>query len=172
MTLKTENTQLKRENTRLAKAVARQEKGILDRQVIIDAAPDWEKSWGDVRAELSDVKRAKNDLVEAKAAAEKTVKDQANLLSQHRAMLKDIQRDIETACEIIYGAEFDPSNIERLMPMMSGGIEYVPEATLTEGPSSYVDPTQRLVRMVWRRTHWGLNPLVHHDHLYAHGKSS
>jgi hypothetical protein len=57
---------------------------------------------------------------------------------------------------------------------MSGGIEYVPRQQ-TEGVSSYVEPAQRLVRMVWRRTHWGLNPMQNVEHLYGespYGKSS
>jgi hypothetical protein len=159
MSMKSEMTQLKRENTRLAKAVVKQKAGIDARQKLIDASSDWEKRWSDVRNDLSSVTRSKNDLVESKASLERTVSAQAQEIINFEALLKDIQRDMTTGCELMYGQDFDPSNIERLMPMMSAGVEYVPRLQ-TEGASGYVEPAQRLIRMIWRRTHWGLNPLM------------
>jgi hypothetical protein len=160
MTQKDEITQLKRENTRLAKAVVRQKKGIDDRQAIIDAAPAWEKRWGDVRNELSDVKRAKNNLQEEKTKLERSNSSLIQEKDQLEAVLSNIQRDIKVVSEAIYGEDFDPSNIDRLMPMMSQGIEYIPRQQVEGGP--YVEPNQRLLRIIWRHTYWGLNPFMTH----------
>jgi hypothetical protein len=157
MSMKSEMTQLKRENTRLAKAVVKQKAGIDSRQKLIDASSDWEKRWSDVRNDLSSVTRSKNELVEAKAKLERTVSSLVGEKDQLEAVMRNIQGDIRVVSEVLYGQDYDPSNIDRLMPMMSNGIQYVPrEQVDSVGP--YVEPVQHLLRIIWRHTYWGLQP--------------
>lgn len=174
MTLKTEReqlqkevTKLRRENTRLANANVKLNTTISKMATDAAAGSDWEKRWGEARSEMSDITRSKNKIVEQHSALANENSKLCSRVTQHEALLRDIQRDMRTACELMYGQDFDPSNIDRLMPMMSGGVEYVPRVN-GETVGGYVEPAQRLIRMIWRHTHWGLNP-INQDRSINHG---
>ena len=172
MSMKTQIETLERKNAKQARTIERQKKGIEDRQKIIDASSDWEKRWSDVRSELSDVTRSKNDLVEKKASLERTVSGQAKEISNHEDLLRDIQRDMKTVCEAAYGSHFDPTwRGDDPETLWHDGGEYRRVMQSTDQPvtstNEYLEPIQRLVRMIWRRTHWGLNPLVLRDYTYG-----
>lgn len=165
MTLKTERellkkevTKLRRENTRLANANVKLNTTISKMATDAAASSDWEKRWGEVRSELSDITRSKNKAIESKVTLERTVSSLVGEKEQLEAVLKHIQGDIRVVSEVLYGQEFDPSNIDKLMPMMSNGIEYVPKVS-AESVGPYVEPVQHLLRIIWRHTYWGLNPM-------------
>ena len=117
--------------------------------------------------ENNSLKRAKNALVEEKAKLERSVTSLSRLISNHEHLLKDIQRDMKTVCEAAYGHHFDPEWYgDRPDNVWQNGVEYTRAPSNnnsdmpTTSPSEYLEPIQRLVRMIWRRTHWGLNPMI------------
>ncbi|GAG55355.1 unnamed protein product [marine sediment metagenome] len=172
MSMKQEITSLKRENTRLANANVKLNKCISTLTTEAAAGSDWEKRWGEARSELSDVIRAKNKLVEEKSSLERTVSGQGQEIRNHEALLRDMQRDMKTVCEAIYGQDFNPEWMgDRPLHIYQDGLEYAPinQNGVTVGPAEhcYVEPIQRLLRMLWRRTHWGLNPLMDIDRIYG-----
>jgi len=116
--------------------------------------------------EIQSLKRAKNAAIETISDLEREVSNQRQELDNHNKNLRDIQRDMKTVCEAVYGNDFDPEwRGDRPMNIYQDGMEYAPLSMhSTIGPAEYVEPMQRLMRMIWRRTHWGLNPLILRDY--------
>lgn len=115
-------------------------------------------------AEISDLKRAKNKLVEDKASLERTVSRQTKEILNHEDNLRDIQRDMRTVCEAAYGNHFDPEwkgdDPNALCLWHDGGEYRRVDHQIANQPEEYLEPVQRLLRMIWRRTHWALHPLA------------
>ena len=118
----------------------------------------------DLRGDLYSAKQAKNKLVEEKSSLERTVAQQTQQISNHENLLRDIQRDMKTVCEAAYGNIFDPTwRGDDPDSLWHDGGEYrrVMQSTgeVLNKPTEYLEPGQRLLRMIWRRCHWGLNPI-------------
>lgn len=118
--------------------------------------------------EIQSLKRAKNAAIETISDLERSVSNLSQEVSNHETNLKDIQRDMKTVCEACYGQAFDPEwRGDRPDNMWQDGIEYTRVNSEGEVPSTvdpYIEPVQRLLRIIWRRTHWGLNPLILRDY--------
>lgn len=167
--IKNEVAVLKREITKLKKCKSNadyrhKKEMVAAAKVHLEEIEKVRDSVGDLNSEINDLKRAKNKIVEEKSSLERTVSNQVQEIDNHEKNLRDIQRDMKTACELMYGDTFDPSEIGSPY-IWQNGVEYEPRQkgdTVTSAPH-YIDPNQRILRMIWRRTHWGLTPLVMRD---------
>lgn len=165
--MKKDITVLKRENTRLTNANVKLNDTINKLTEEAGAEAETMVQRDNYRAEVIDLKHAKNKLVEEKTSLERTVSSLSQETSNHENLLRDLQRDIRTCCELMYGNDFDPEwRGDRPMHIYQDGQEYAPvtNGEVASVGGGYMEPTQRLMRMLWRRTHWGLNPLILRDH--------
>lgn len=161
-----EAKKLKRENTRLHNANVRLNITVSNHMEDAARLESLDEEVKDLRGDNYSLKQAKNKIVEEGSNLKRTVSSLVGEKEQLEAVLKHIQGDIRVVSEVLYGQEFDPSNIDKLMPMMSNGIEYVPKASV-ESVGPYVEPVQHLLRIIWRHTYWGLNPFSSRDFLYG-----
>ena len=120
----------------------------------------------DLRGDNYSLKQAKNKIVEEGSNLKRTVSCLVGDKEQLEAVLRHIQGDIKVVSEVLWGTEFDPSNLDKLMPMMSNGVEYIPRS-LVQDNFPRPEPVQHLLRIIWRHTHWGLNPFSERNYLYG-----
>jgi hypothetical protein len=158
MTMKQELTKLKRENTRLHNAnVSLNE--VVNKQLEEDGVT------GELRTQLDASRRECGKLLKASTQDRKDLANSENLVENYQAMCRTIQNDMKVVCEAQYGQEFDPQWYGDQQPnIYHNGTEYAPtintSSPLAETrPTEYLEPHQRLLRMIWRRLHWGLNPI-------------
>ena len=117
----------------------------------------WQDQGEQWQEQLRASRRECGELVKADEGQKKIISQQTRELGNHEDNLRDIQRDIRSCCEVLYGPGFDPQwNGDHSPPMVQDGVKYIPEY-------EDIDQEQRLIRMIWRRTHWGLNPMILRD---------
>ena len=145
-------------------AITAQKKQIKDLQGSLD---HWKGEAEEWQRQLNACRRECGTLVKAEDGLKRGISGQAQQISNHEDLLRDIQRDMKTVCEAAYGHHFDPEWYgDRPDNVWQNGVEYTRAPSNnnsdmpTTSPSEYLEPIQRLVRMIWRRTHWGLNPLL------------
>ena len=145
-------------------AITAQKKQIKDLQGSLD---HWKGEAEEWQRQLNACRRECGTLVKAEDGLKRGISGQAQQISNHEDLLRDIQRDMKTVCEAAYGHHFDPTwRGDDPETLWHDGGEYRRVMQSTDQPvtstNEYLEPIQRLVRMIWRRTHWGLNPLTDH----------
>lgn len=143
---------LKRELTMLKKARAKE---------LVQAAKDHQAEVDELKDKLLDARDNVRRLERAKQDLEKELKSAEIGISGWRGVAEKIQAEMKTVCEAIYGQDFDPEwKGDAPETVWQDGIEYRRSDSIRPRPV-YEDllPEQRLLRMIWRRLHWGLNPL-------------
>lgn len=172
MTLKTERellkkevTKLRRENTRLANANVNLNNTInanLKQAATHEALVE---RHGELQEELSSIKAAKNKLANQAGEDRALLQSSENLVEQLQAAMSKIQDEMSVVCEAVYGQHFDPRwTGDAPDTIDNSGITYarIYNTDMPASPTEYLEPVQRLLRMIWRRTHWALNPIPHH----------
>jgi hypothetical protein len=134
-----------------------------------------------VRASLADANSQLNE-ANAKISQQKRRLEESNedfkvarnWIASMEKVFDELQRDMKTVCEAVYGPDFDPEwRGDRPMNIWQDGQEYTPvnNGVAVDAVSvGYMEPMQRLTRMLWRRIHWVKNPIAR-PHYHADGES-